>query len=83
MTKNTCPNYNSCRLVNAPEFVYGKLNREEYIATYCVVDEQKWKSCKRFLAKQNMGFCPDFVLPDTRLTIEEIIDKFDEAELDK
>jgi hypothetical protein len=61
----------------------GKLSRNEYIAIYCIVDDQHWKHCKRFLAKQNMGFCPDFVLPDTTLSIAEIIDKFDEVEFDK
>jgi len=78
MTENSCPNYQSCRLINSPEFNTGKQSREHYFTLYCIDGKQKWWNCKRFQTKEILGFCPDFVLPDTSLTVDEIIDKFDE-----
>jgi len=39
------------------------------------------ESCKRLIAKNTLDFCPDFVLPATPLSVDEIIDKFDEENL--
>jgi len=78
MSENSCPNYKTCRLINSAGFNTGKLTKEQYIPVYCINGKQKWESCKRFQTKEILGFCPDFVLPDTNLTMDEIIDKFDE-----
>lgn len=32
----------------------------------------------RYRAKEEIYFCPDFVMPDSKMTMDEIIDKFDE-----
>jgi hypothetical protein len=40
-------------------------------------ESKNWISCKRLTTKQELNFCPDFVLPDTDLTSDKIIDKFD------
>ncbi len=48
-----------------------------YIENFCKAEKSKWCTCKRLLTKNALNFCPDFVLPDSTLSIEEIIDKFD------
>lgn len=72
-----CPNYSSCKLVTSIDFTGEEYTREQYIQDYCQADESKWKSCKRLIMKERFHFCPDFVRPDTALTPDEIIDKFD------
>ena len=52
--------------------------KETYMDTWCRDTGGKWKECKRFSCKAALGFCPDFVLPDTKMSIEEIMDKFDD-----
>jgi len=72
-----CPNYKECRLVKASDFPVSGESREKYLETFCENSELGWKKCKRFIAKNSLGFCPDFVLPDSTYTTDEIIDKFD------
>lgn len=52
--------------------------REEYMELWCRKGEEVWGNCTRFATKKTLGFCPDFVVPDTPLSLEEIIDKFEE-----
>lgn len=81
MDNQFCPNYNSCKLVNETGFTGDESQRKKYISDYCQADKTKWESCKRLIAKNTLNFCPDFVLPDTHLSLNEIIDKFDEDNL--
>jgi len=72
-----CPNYNDCKLVNSLIIVATLEAKENYMTNYCLQDKKYWSTCKRYITKATLNFCPDFVLPDTPLTPEEIIDKFD------
>lgn len=54
-----------------------KTVKENYIVTWCKDAEGIWGNCTRYLTKKSLGFCPDFVVPDTPLTVDEIIEKFD------
>lgn len=76
MKANYCPNYTNCKLATTNEVVKDKL-KEKFISDYCMKDKNHWSKCKRYITKTTLNFCPDFVLPDTFLTPEEIIDKFD------
>ncbi len=76
-----CPNIEVCRLVIVPDFTIDAEQRKSFIQTYCHSDTKKWESCKRLIVKNKLNFCPDFVLPDTELTPDEIIDKFDQDNL--
>ncbi|PKP35013.1 MAG: hypothetical protein CVU00_04245 [Bacteroidetes bacterium HGW-Bacteroidetes-17] len=73
-----CPNYNDCKLVNSLIIVANLEAKENYMTNYCLQDKNYWSNCKRYITKATLNFCPDFVLPDTPLTPEEIIDKFDD-----
>ena len=77
MAKSYCPNYDTCTLVNESGFSIRELIKRNYIRKYCQGESNEWVGCKRFIVKNTLQFCPSFVLPDTTLTIEEIIDKFD------
>ncbi len=77
MAEYYCPNYSDCKLLNSNCVVAITKVREDYIFKYCQNDERNWRKCKRYIAKTTLNFCPDFVLPDTPLTPEEIIEKFD------
>jgi hypothetical protein len=48
---------------------------------YCTAGRQHWGSCTRLVVKQALNFCPDFVLPDSQMTPDEVIEKFDEDTL--
>ncbi len=76
-----CPNIDTCNLVNTPGFINDEKKLGNYIQSYCRTDVSKWNTCKRLIVKNELHFCPDFVLPDTTLTIDEIIDKFDEENM--
>jgi len=81
MDNSNCPNYKVCKLVIEHGFTGNESQREKYINEYCQADKSKWESCKRLIVKNTINFCPDFVLPDTTLSIDEIIDKFDEENM--
>lgn len=72
-----CPNYSECRLVKSPDFPVSGSDRETYLNAFCQDVNKGWAKCKRFVTKSSLGFCPDFVLPDSNYTNDEIIDKFD------
>ena len=78
MSDSHCPNINSCRMVSTDVVVTDKNKKEEYIESWCRKDEKVWRNCTRFKTKKALGFCPDFVVPDTPLSVDEIVDKFEE-----
>ena len=55
-----------------------EIKREENMELWCRKNKEVWSNCTRFNTKKSLGFCPDFVLPDTPLSIDEIVDKFEE-----
>jgi len=73
-----CINYNTCPLINDPGFLQVKEKTDYYVETFCKGGKENWSICKRYLMKLRWNFCPDFVLPDTPDTTDEILDKFEE-----
>jgi hypothetical protein len=71
-----CPNYKNCQLVNG-KIEVSQHELERYKTLFCTGTNSEWHLCKRFIVKNEIGFCPDFVLPDTASSVDEIIDKFD------
>lgn len=80
MENSFCPNYTMCKLINSDSLLINKKQADQYLCKYCRVGRDKWSICKRYVTKNVLSFCPDFVLPDTTLSIEQIIDKFDEED---
>lgn len=75
---SNCPNIEVCKLVTTEGFTGNENLRHEYIRLWCKSGEEMWGQCKRYVVKNALNFCPDFVLPDTQMSPEEVIDKFDE-----
>lgn len=73
-----CPNFQTCRLVTTSEVVDDMEKKEEYINKYCHSYHEDWLACKRYITKEALQLCPDFVLPDTQMTVNDILDKWDE-----
>jgi hypothetical protein len=69
-----CPNYHTCRLVQTDDVVTDNKKKSQYISDYCQ-KEETWKKCKRYITRRSLWICPDFVLPDSELTEEQIIKK--------
>lgn len=74
-----CPNTLRCQILTIPGFVESEDIKDLYFKRYCSVDtEDGYLLCKRFQTKKSLGFCPDFVLPDSNMTLDEIMDKCEE-----
>lgn len=73
-----CPNYDICQLVHTTSVVSDLPKKRFYVDAYCLDSTGVWKSCKRFIARNALNFCPEFVLPDSPLSPSEIIDRFDQ-----
>ena len=78
MQKNLCPNYEGCKIINVEDFIQVPDKKHFYMSTYCEAGEKCWNSCKRYQTSGALNLCPDFVLPDSNFTIEEILNKFEE-----
>jgi len=74
-----CPNYGGCRLVQTDVVVPDSEKKEEYLSSYCV-NEETWKTCKRYTIRKALWICPDFVLPDADITEDEVVDRYEEEE---
>jgi hypothetical protein len=72
-----CPNYSNCQLIKIDGFLESEDKRQNYIKAYCTSDNEKWGNCKRYMTHHLLHFCPDFVLPDTLLCVDEIIDRYE------
>lgn len=77
MKGEVCPNHKGCQVINIEGFVESAGVRDFYISDFCEASQDKWSECKRFQTKRALAFCPDFVLPDSNLTLDEIIDKIE------
>jgi hypothetical protein len=78
MEINICPNYDTCQIINIDGLLPDSDMKKHYTDTFCTAKNEAWISCKRYQTKNKLNFCPDFVLPDSDLSIDEIIDKFEE-----
>jgi len=72
-----CPNRELCKLYLVEGFTGNEEQRLEFIKLWCLSDKKKWSNCTRYMVKEAIHFCPDFVLPDSIITPNEVIDKFD------
>ena len=74
-----CPNVVRCQVLTIQGFVESDDVKNHYYNSYCNVDaDNGYPQCKRFQTKNALGFCPDFVFPDTIMTLDEIMDKCEE-----
>jgi hypothetical protein len=63
--------------INIPEEI-----RVMYKLHYCAGTMNRWKECKRYCYQNLTGECPDFVMPNSLLSFEQIRQKsFDEYQV--
>jgi hypothetical protein len=77
-----CSNYGGCRLVQTNDVEPDKARKAIYLADYCETDEN-WKNCVRYITRKSLWICPDFVLPDSKMTEDEIVEKYEKDEKKK
>ncbi|HOZ30715.1 MAG TPA: hypothetical protein PLL66_07340 [Bacteroidales bacterium] len=73
MNKSSCPNIHGCQIINIKDFIAPE-DKEIYIKNYCSSEKEEWEKCKRYITKNELNFCPDFVMPDTEYTTDQILD---------
>jgi|APDOM4702015023_1054809.scaffolds.fasta_scaffold86694_2 hypothetical protein len=59
-------------------FVSDPEKKDSYIHSFCEAGEENWCRCKRYQTKKTLNLCPDFVMPDSLITTDEILDKLEE-----
>lgn len=68
---NSCPNTEKCPLFNG--ILKDKtMTVKSYKSLYCEAGKEKYGTCKRYMSKEIFGKCPDDLLPNSILTIEQI-----------
>ncbi len=72
-----CPNISTCKLMIVSDFLEDEQKSNFYTEHYCRAVNSRWEVCNRYVVKEALNFCPDFVLPDSNLTPDEVIEKFD------
>jgi hypothetical protein len=78
MEEGCCPNYQSCQLVHGKDFLADPEKKNRFMKQYCTGKHDGWLGCNRFIIRNSLNFCPDFVLPDSGLTPAEVLDRFDD-----
>jgi hypothetical protein len=78
MEDQNCWNYANCKLVTTESLLLSREIKISYMNKYCTPGRSAWEKCKRFTTKATLGFCPDFILPDSTLTLDQIIEKYDD-----
>jgi hypothetical protein len=72
METQVCKNFEKCPIYN------GILKDKEatssgYKRQYCEAGEKGWSACKRYLVKGKTGKCPPNLLPNSMLSVDDII----------
>lgn len=68
-----CFKRETCKLFSK-NLLKRKQSEEVYKSLYCNT-KSNWKNCKRYLVSKEIGTCPDFVMPNSSYTVEDIISK--------
>jgi hypothetical protein len=73
-----CTNYGGCRLVQTDDVEPDNARKEKYLTEYCE-NETNWKNCVRYITRKSLWICPDFVLPDSKMTEDEIVAEYEKT----
>lgn len=76
---NQCPKVVKCPLFN-DKILKREESAEVYKNLYCR-NSEKFATCKRYQVSEKIGSCADFVMPNSTLSVEEIIQKMKEKAL--
>lgn len=67
-----------CKYLETCVFIKDQEQKNEERASlfkrqYCEAGERIAKQCKRYIIKEKLGYCPKHLVPNTQLTIDEIL----------
>lgn len=74
-----CPNFEQCLLIKSNNILLNQSDKRYYTEHFCLAPNSYFTHCKRYQTSVALHFCPDFVLPDTALSVDEIIDKYEKG----
>lgn len=80
MTDHHCPNMSHCRLVNSSDFPVDDTMRDDYIRTFCKGTHPGYNACRRYIVSRDLFLCPDFVLPDSIITLNDIFERIEKEQ---
>lgn len=74
MNQNRCPKLEKCPIFKKG-LLYSEATGQTYKNLYCL-NSERFKDCKRFIISEKTGLAvPDNILPNSSLSINEIIEK--------
>lgn len=74
MEKEICPKFAKCPLFTGA-LLKKSTSEEVYKNLYCKAGREKWTTCKRYQTSERVGKCSDWILPNSTLTLDQIIQK--------
>ncbi len=81
MTIEICPKFQKCPIYNEQIHLYSQETLDIYKRNYCLAGREKFSQCKRFQVAEATGRpAPSWVLPNSMLTVEEIIKKMENGQ---
>lgn len=73
---NICPKQRVCNLFNDKIQTFkSEQSLIIYKKLYCNAKDEYWQECRRLMIYKKTGKCADFVMPNSSLTIDQILDK--------
>lgn len=76
---NECSKIAKCPLFN-DKILKRQESADVYKNLFCR-NPEKYRECKRYQVSEKVGTCADFVMPNSSLTVEQIIQKMKEKAL--
>jgi len=80
LNNSGCPNQKSCQILHVDGFLKDAETKAFYRNSFCEADNAVWNTCKRFQTKTALNLCPDFVMPDSTFSLDEILDRLEEGQ---
>lgn len=77
---NYCPKYQKCPLFN-DQLLQRQSSADAYKNLFCRAGRDKWSECRLYQVSQELGKCPNFVMPNSNATIEEIKEKMTQKKI--
>ncbi len=79
MTIELCPKFETCPLYNEQMSLFSPETLDIYKRSYCLAGKENFTKCKRYQVSETAGTPPPmWVLPNSMLTVEEIIKRMKE-----
>ena len=77
MTVEPCTKVAKCPLFNGT-LLKRSSSEEVYKHLFCNAGKEKWTTCKRYQTSEKVGKSADWILPNSTLTVDQIVQKMKE-----